>query len=77
MARKGKLPITIPDGVELSLSNSVVMVKGPKGALKLDLRSGFGLDISDGKAIVQNNSTMRDSSALYGLYRTLISRKTM
>ena len=49
MSRIGKAQIAIPTGVEIKVSSeNVVSVKGPKGELQQELKSGFKVEIKDG-----------------------------
>ena len=73
MSRKGKLPIAISDNVSTNLENSVLTVRGPKGELTLSIRSDFSVESSDSKLVILNNSSRRDSNAMYGLYRSLVA----
>src|SRR3972149_3764584 len=48
MSRVGKVPITIPSGIEVKIEGSRVTVKGPKGQLSRDLNPDMKLNLSDG-----------------------------
>jgi len=48
MSRKGKKPIPIPEGVEVSIDNNEVFIKGPKGELKRDIRPEIKIEKCDG-----------------------------
>lgn len=72
MSRIGKKPISIPAGVTVSLDNSVVTVKGPKGELKQEISSDLSVAIEDGQVTVSRPSDHKDHRAMHGLYRTLI-----
>ncbi len=74
MSRIGKLPISIPSGVTIEVSeNNVVTVKGPKGELKQALDPDITVDIQDGTLTVQRPSEQKRHKALHGLYRSLIN----
>ena len=74
MSRLGRIPIDLPKGVEVKLSpESVVDVKGPKGALVLEMKKGILLDIKDSKIHVSLDEKFKLTSAMYGLYRSLIN----
>jgi len=49
MSRIGKLPIPLPNGVEVSRNNGHVVVKGPKGQLERELVGGIDVRVEDGK----------------------------
>ncbi|MDK6558176.1 50S ribosomal protein L6, partial [Streptococcus agalactiae] len=48
MSRIGKLPISIPAGVDVTVSGQNVKVKGPKGELALDVREPISVKVEDG-----------------------------
>lgn len=72
MSRIGKKPITIPEGVEVTVSGQVVKVKGPKGELSLKVGRGIKVEVSEGKVVVQAASPSKSARQLWGLTRTLI-----
>mgnify|MGYP000657492114 CR=1 FL=1 len=67
MSRIGKQPINIPDGVEVSLDGSFLLVKGPMGELKEKMLKNVKVEVKDKEIVV----TCADS-ALWGLWRSLI-----
>ncbi|MDR2836753.1 MAG: 50S ribosomal protein L6 [Bacteroidales bacterium] len=73
MSRIGKLPITIPAGVTVSVDNNVVTVKGSLGELKQTIDSGIELVIKDAQITVNRPDDERQSRARHGLYRALIA----
>ncbi|MDR2475637.1 MAG: 50S ribosomal protein L6 [Bacteroidales bacterium] len=73
MSRIGKLPITIPAGVTVSLKDNVVAVNGPKGELYQTINPDITLDITEGKVEVKRPSDEKNHRALHGLYRALIN----
>ncbi|MBW6477985.1 MAG: 50S ribosomal protein L6 [Bacteroidales bacterium] len=74
MSRIGKLPITIPAGVTIDVSdNNIVTVKGPKGELKQELKDNITVKIDDGTLHVERPTEQKKHKALHGLYRSLIS----
>ncbi len=73
MSRVGNAPITIPTGVEISLSEGSVEVKGPKGALSTDFRKEVKMEIKDGILVVSRKKDDKTSRALHGLYRSLVA----
>ncbi|NLB59629.1 MAG: 50S ribosomal protein L6 [Lentisphaerae bacterium] len=73
MSRVGKRPITIPPGVEVQLAGSLVSVSGPKGTLKLNLPDGFQVQIDGAQLQVAPTHPGPNSSARYGLYRSLLA----
>ncbi len=73
MSRIGKQPIQLPKGVEVSLSNCVVTVKGPMGSLTQDVFKEVDVKIEDNQVIVAVDEKMPNGSAFHGLYRSLIN----
>jgi large subunit ribosomal protein L6 len=72
MSRKGKMPITLPKGVEVKVTGDVVSVKGAKGTLTLTLQPGITLKIENGVLHVESKETTREASRMHGLYRSLV-----
>ncbi len=74
MSRIGKLPVNIPNGVEINVKEgNLVEVKGPKGTLSRTLSSEMELSFEDGALIVKRPSDEKNHRALHGLTRTLIN----
>lgn len=73
MSRIGKLPISIPQGVEVSFNNNVVTVKGKLGELKQDINPEIEIKIEDGTIEVSRPSDAPQHRAMHGLYRSLIN----
>ena len=72
MSRVGKVPITIPSGIEVKIEGSRVTVKGPKGELSRDLIPDMKLNLSDGVLTVARPGDHPRHRAAHGLTRTLI-----
>ncbi|MGJ9372963.1 50S ribosomal protein L6 [Nesterenkonia sp. CF4.4] len=72
MSRIGRLPITIPAGVEVKLEGREVSVKGPKGELSRTLAEGITVSEEDGTLTVSRPNDERESRSLHGLSRTLV-----
>jgi large subunit ribosomal protein L6 len=74
MSRIGKLPVPVPAGVDVTVEDSTVTVKGPKGVLSHAVASPITVDRSeDGALEVKRPNDERQSRALHGLTRTLIN----
>ncbi|MBC9927641.1 MULTISPECIES: 50S ribosomal protein L6 [unclassified Leucobacter] len=73
MSRIGKLPISVPGGVNVSIDGQSVTVKGPKGELKLVIAEPIRVSLEEGQVLVTRPDDERDSRALHGLSRTLIN----
>ena len=75
MSRIGRLPIDIPGGVTVTVDNSVVTVKGPKGELVLTVASPIQVSVNDNQVVVTRPDDERLSRSLHGLTRTLINNQ--
>jgi large subunit ribosomal protein L6 len=74
MSRIGKLPVAVPSGVNVTLGEGEVVVKGPKGELRQEILSQVvGVKLEDGKVIVERKGDAKPHRAAHGLTRTLIS----
>jgi large subunit ribosomal protein L6 len=73
MSRKGKLPIPLPQGVEVKVSNTEVSVRGPKGTLIQRLVPGIQVVVESNQVTVSLAETEEDLANYHGLYRTLIN----
>ncbi len=73
MSRIGKLPISIPAGVTVTVDNNVVTVKGPKGELTQQVDPKVELKIEDNEIVVNRKADDKQSRAYHGLYRSLIA----
>jgi large subunit ribosomal protein L6 len=73
MSRIGKLPVTVPSGVDVTVEASTVTVKGPKGTLSHRVASPITVDRSDDALEVKRPNDERESRSLHGLTRTLIA----
>lgn len=74
MSRIGRLPITVPAGVDVTIDGSDVTVKGPKGALSLTVPAPIAVERGDdGTIAVTRPNDNRESRSLHGLSRTLVA----
>lgn len=73
MSRIGKQPIQIPSGVEVSVKNGEVSVKGPKGTLKFKPHQKVIVRVEDKNILVERKSDDILDKSLHGLTRTLIA----
>lgn len=74
MSRIGRLPITLPGGVEVTLDGQLVTVKGPKGTLSLAVAEPIRIErAEDGTLSVSRPDDERASRSLHGLTRTLVN----
>ena len=72
MSRIGKMPITIPAGVEVKVEDNAVTVKGPKGSLTQQFSEELGIKLEDGVLTVTRPSDDKKHRSLHGLTRSLI-----
>ena len=73
MSRIGKMPISIPSGVEVKIEGQEITVKGPKGSLSHTVPAPITVVMEDNNLIVARPDDERDSRSLHGLTRTLIA----
>ncbi len=73
MSRIGKLPISIPEKVEVKVANAAVEVKGPKGSLKFVLPVKVKVSVESGVVVVTRENDEQDARSLHGLCRSQIS----
>jgi large subunit ribosomal protein L6 len=74
MSRIGKLPITVPSGVDVTIDGQHVTVKGPKGELSHTVASPITIERNDdGSLAVNRPDDERENRALHGLSRTLVA----
>ncbi|MDH3706235.1 MAG: 50S ribosomal protein L6 [Acidimicrobiia bacterium] len=73
MSRVGQTPVSLPSGVEVSISGSSVEVKGPKGTLSRELPGGLTVRQDDDQLVVERPDDERETRALHGLGRSLVN----
>ena len=73
MSRIGNKPITIPDGVEVTLDNDVITVKGPKGTLTRTIEKPITVSIEGTEIKVSRPDDEAQNRSLHGLTRSLIN----
>lgn len=73
MSRIGRSPVTVPNGVTVTLDGSRITVKGPKGELSRELPAAMQLSQENGTIIVRRPSEEQQHKALHGLTRTLVA----
>ena len=73
MSRIGKLPVTVPAGVEVSAdASNNITVKGPKGTLTQQISSLIKMEQKDGKLCVAPVNDTREANVQFGLARALV-----
>ena len=73
MSRIGKAPITVPSGVDVTISGRHITVKGPKGTLERDIPGAIAVRQDDGQLVVERPDDERHNRALHGLVRSLVN----
>jgi large subunit ribosomal protein L6 len=74
MSRIGKMPITLPKGVEIKINEAnIVSVKGPKGQLTQQVDPDIKVTLEDGTLTVTRPTDQKRHRSLHGLYRALLN----
>lgn len=73
MSRVGKMPISIPSGVDLKIAESGIEVKGPKGVLQLAVHPAIAVSVDGGTVTVTPVEDSRIARQQHGLRRTLLA----
>jgi large subunit ribosomal protein L6 len=73
MSRIGKLPISIPENVDINYSNSEITIKGKFGTLQTALPTIIGIEQDKSSLTISLKNDDRNLRSLHGLYRTLIN----
>lgn len=72
MSRLGKQPVTIPAGVEVTLADGTLTVKGPKGTLTSEFRDEVNVTIADGTVTLEPASDSKFARSLWGTYAAIV-----
>ena len=73
MSRIGRLPITVPSGVDVTIDGRNVTVTGPKGTLSRALHPDITVSREDGTLVVTRPTEQKTHKQLHGLTRTLVN----
>ena len=73
MSRIGRLPVSIPQGVDVKIDGSYLTVKGPKGSLSRVFPAAMEIGIEENQIVVTRPSDERTHRALHGMTRALIN----
>jgi len=76
MSRIGKQPIAVPKGVDISITDDLVTVKGPKGQLQVKLLPGVSAAVADGFLNITRANDERETRSFHGLVRALLANAT-
>ena len=72
MSRLGKLPVTLPNGVEVTLADNVLTVKGPKGTLSQTIKKDVEVTVADGAVTLKPANDSKEAHALWGTYASIL-----
>ncbi|AZK46037.1 MULTISPECIES: 50S ribosomal protein L6 [Paenibacillus] len=73
MSRIGRKPITVPSGVDITLDNNVITVKGPKGTLTRELHKDMKVTVENNEITVERPSDHKTHRSLHGTTRSVVS----
>ena len=73
MSRIGKKTISIPQGVTVTVTDSLVDIKGPKGQLQVAVFDSVTVSVDDTGVVVQRKNDQKQTKAFHGLVRSLIN----
>jgi large subunit ribosomal protein L6 len=73
MSRIGRLPITVPSGVDVTIDGRNVTVTGPRGSLSRSLHPDMTVSREDGTLVVTRPTEQKTHKQLHGLTRTLVN----
>ena len=73
MSRIGRLPVVVPNGVQVNVQGSDVHVKGPKGELKRTFSSLVGIELQNGEVVITRKSDNPKERAMHGTTRAVIA----
>jgi large subunit ribosomal protein L6 len=73
VSRIGRLPVAVPNGVQVNVQGSDVHVKGPKGELKRTFSSLVGIELQNGEVVVTRKSDNPKERAMHGTTRAVIA----
>jgi large subunit ribosomal protein L6 len=73
MSRIGKNPVSVPQGVEITMDGRILRVKGPKGELTQEIHPDITVNLDESVVTVTRSDDEREHRALHGLTRSLIA----
>ena len=73
MSRIGNKPITVPEGIDVTIDGQKITVKGPKGTLEREVNSNISIKLEDGQIKVSRPNDEKENRSLHGLTRSLIN----
>lgn len=72
MSKIGRVPISIPNGVTVTVESDQIVVKGPKGELSTPLVKGISVAVQENEVVVTRANDEIQTKALHGLIRSLV-----
>jgi len=73
VSRVGRMPVTLPQGVNVQIDGQHVSVQGPKGELSYEVRPEIAVSLDGGQLLVARSSDERQHRAYHGLTRALLA----
>lgn len=73
MSRIGRMPIALPEGVDVKLDGNVITVKGAKATLSREIHPNIDVKVENGEILVTRPNDQKENRALHGLTRALIN----
>jgi len=73
VSRIGRLPVTVPAGVEIKVNGNTLFVKGPKGELRREFLPAVSVALEEGQLVVTRRSDEAQDRAIHGTTRALVN----
>lgn len=73
MSRIGRKPINVPAGVTVTLDNTVITVKGPKGSLTRELHKDMKVSVAENEILIERPSDNKEHRSLHGTTRSVVN----
>jgi len=73
VSRVGRLPISVPSGVQVNISGTNIHVKGPKGEMRRNFSPLIGISMENGQVLITRQSDRPAERALHGTTRALLA----
>jgi len=77
VSRIGRMPVVVPQGVDVKIKGSHVHIKGPKGELNHTFPASMDISLKGGEILVQRPSDGRTHRSLHGMTRALINNMVL
>lgn len=73
MSRIGNLPIPVPSGVDVKITDGLITIKGPKGQLQQDIMPGIVVKLEGDNIVISLDENTFEDAAFQGLFRSLVA----